>query len=159
MHPEWAGPMDPDHCAKARALFGGRVAFYNPQLTVRFWSSKWTVEPQGPSTFELPFGVRYKTCTILVRMAKDYGDEVIVYKEPHFDEIPMRWAHLPPETFVSWSRILWAIDGMLQDVQSRKNPIWDYLQDICILFIPSSSAISRQWSVGMRSSWANVREE
>ena len=92
-------------------------------------------------------------------MAKDYGDEVIVYQEPHFDEIPMRWAHLPPETFVSWSRILWAIDVMLQDVKSRRNPIWDYVQDVGILFVPSSSAISRQWSVGMRSSWANVREE
>lgn len=173
------------------------MAFYNPRLPMHFWSRRWMVEPQGPGTFELPFGVRYSeyarvaiayrlflvtfprhleqptsprlirtpscfvlgSCTVLVHMAKDYGDNVIFWDERPFGEIPVHWSHSPAETFVSWSPILSAIDLMLQDVQSRKNPIWDHVLDVGILFVPSSSAISRQWSVGMRSSRGNVSEE
>lgn len=59
LHPQWAGIMHPDDCVKARALLGGRVAFYNPHWLMVFWSRRWTVQPEGDYAFELPFGVRY----------------------------------------------------------------------------------------------------
>ncbi len=64
LRPQWAGVMHPDDCAKARALFGGRVAFHNPHWLMVFWSRRWTVQPKGGHAFELPFGVRYSAYSI-----------------------------------------------------------------------------------------------
>ena len=126
---------------------------FSCSLSASFGTANFFRLIRTPSCFVL------RSCTILVRMAKDYGDNVIFWDERPFGEIPVHWSHSPAETCVSWSPVLSAIDLMLQDVQSRKNPIWDHVLDIRILFVPSSSAISRQWSVGVRSSRGNVSEE
>lgn len=57
-HPDWAGVMHLSDCAKARFYFNGRVAFYDPQKSMTFWSRRWTVRPPG-NEFELPFGAKY----------------------------------------------------------------------------------------------------
>ncbi|KAL8774585.1 MAG: hypothetical protein Q9209_000958 [Squamulea sp. 1 TL-2023] len=149
-HSEWAGDMKPSDCAKARALFGGRVDFYNPYWPINFWSRKWTVQPPGPHPFELPFGVRYRTCTLLMRMAKDYGDDVIFYRES-----PLHLARNPAESLFSWWEVLQLIDHLLEDVQSHDMPLWGLVDEAIVVFIPSSSAMSRRWATGMRSSWGN----
>ena len=58
VHPDWAGFMDPGDCRRARTLVQGRVAFYDPDKDVTFWSRRGAIEPEGDS-FELPFGWRY----------------------------------------------------------------------------------------------------
>lgn len=59
-HPDWAGDFLLSDCVKARYYFNGRVAFYNPDKLLTFWSRRWTTEPEGVGeTFELPFGTRY----------------------------------------------------------------------------------------------------
>ncbi|KAI4254540.1 MAG: hypothetical protein L6R42_007150 [Xanthoria sp. 1 TBL-2021] len=185
LHPQWAGVMDPDDCVKARALLGGRVAFYNPHWLMVFWSRRWTVQPEGDYAFELPFGVRYseyflppssnirlsgiinfrrlirllscfasETCTLLVRVAKDYGDDVIFS-----GETPVHYAKRPARAFESWFHILKFTNFLLQDVRLHDKPLWGYLTDVVILFVPSSSVISKRWSAGMRSSPEDVSEE
>ncbi|KAI4230002.1 MAG: hypothetical protein L6R36_000380 [Xanthoria steineri] len=95
LHPQWAGVMHPDDCAKARALFGGRVAFYNPHWLMVFWSRRWTVQPKGGYAFELPFGFRYSAYSIYLLPTPFNHPNLQVIAGP---SIHLSRAHLIDET-------------------------------------------------------------
>ncbi|KAI4215942.1 MAG: hypothetical protein L6R36_009356, partial [Xanthoria steineri] len=149
-HPDWAGDLQFSDCTKARYYFNGRVAFYNPKKIITFWSRKWTVRPEGDE-FELPFGMRYKTCTILVRMAKDFGNNVLPVGGKFSDE-----TEDPPAAKFTWEDILGSIAVTLEHVEKVKFPDWTYGyspggQEAVMMVIPSSSVMSRRWAMDMRA--------
>ncbi|KAI4108883.1 MAG: hypothetical protein LQ339_002001 [Xanthoria mediterranea] len=162
-HPDWAGDLQFSDCTKARYYFNGRVAFYNPKKTITFWSRKWTVRPEGDE-FELPFGMRYitgllmlnhhrriETCTILVRMAKDFGNNVLPVGGKFSDE-----SDDPPAAKFTWEDILGSIAVTLEHVEKVKFPDWTYGyspggQEAVMMVIPSSSVMSRRWAMDMRA--------
>lgn len=66
-HPDWAGMMNPSDCVRARGLFNGRIAHFDPDKRVTFWSRRWTKVPEGDQ-FELPFGARYSASSFPPKM-------------------------------------------------------------------------------------------
>ncbi|KAL8919557.1 MAG: hypothetical protein Q9172_004932 [Xanthocarpia lactea] len=150
-HPDWAGVMHPSDCAKARYYFNGRVGMYNPKKVMTFWSRTWTVQPPGDE-FELPFGTKYRTCTLLVRMAKDFGDDVLPNEGSGFadesDDLPMADFTLED--------ILEAIEGLQEYIEYLEAPAWTYGLDLegqeaVVMFLPSSSVMARRWATDMRA--------
>ncbi|CAO1600514.1 hypothetical protein XANCAGTX0491_004199 [Xanthoria calcicola] len=150
LHPDWAGDLQFSDCTKAQYYFNGRVAFYNPKKTITFWSRKWTVRPEGDE-FELPFGTKYKTCTILVRMAKDFGNNVLPVGGKFSDE-----SDDPPSANFTWEDIIGSVAVTLEHVEHVKFPDWTYGystggQEAVMMVIPSSSVMSRRWAMDMRA--------
>ncbi|KAL9054838.1 MAG: hypothetical protein Q9206_003375 [Seirophora lacunosa] len=173
-HPDWAGNFVLSDCEKARYYFRGRVAFYNPNKHLTFWSRRWTTEPEGVGeTFELPFGYKYsespllqtgpenpsidlsnrsaETCTILLRMAKDFGAKVLPVGDGFVNVTD--W---PNSGSFRWRDVLKALDGLFYDVVSTTGPDWAFGGEFdagwqsVVMYIPSSSVISRRWAGDMR---------
>ncbi|KAL8911382.1 MAG: hypothetical protein Q9171_003428 [Xanthocarpia ochracea] len=155
-HPDWAGVMHLSDCAKARYYFNGRVAMYNPKKVMTFWSRTWTVRPLE-NEFELPFGMKYRTCTLLVRMAKDFGDNVLPNEGGGFSDE----SYALPEADFTWEDILDAIEGLHAHIESFEAPGWTYGlnaggQEAVVMFIPSSSTMARKWATDMRAGLRHV---
>ncbi|KAL8650164.1 MAG: hypothetical protein Q9226_005260 [Calogaya cf. arnoldii] len=123
-HPDWAGVMQLSDCQKAQYYFKGRVAFYNPKKPMTFWSRKWTVRPEGDE-FELPFGMRWKTCTLLLRMAKDFGNNVLPINNEFADEIDDL-----PAAMITWDDILDSVNDTLEHIEATKFPDWAYAYEL-----------------------------
>lgn len=154
----------------------GRVAHVNPERHWTFWSRKWVVEPSGDQ-WELPFGTRYGicfplsssplcrlftdfpryllgTCSVLIRMAKDFGDDII----PLGDGLEgyAELSSIPAEAVVPWSNLLLPIESMTFVVLWDNMPVWSpgasaMGRRIIILMLPKSSPMSRRWTADMRS--------
>ncbi|KAI4198694.1 MAG: hypothetical protein LQ346_002714 [Caloplaca aetnensis] len=165
-HPDWAGVMHLSDCAKARFYFNGRVAFYDPQKSMTFWSRRWTVRPPG-NEFELPFGAKYicrierapptETCTILVRMAKDFGKNVLPNGNGFTDE-----SDDPPAAAFVWGDILDSLDYLENEVVESNAPAWTYGYtmegpEAVLMVLPSSSVMSRRWAADMRAGLGDVQ--
>ncbi|KAL8902191.1 MAG: hypothetical protein Q9207_004844 [Kuettlingeria erythrocarpa] len=185
-HPDWAGVMNLSDCAKARFYFNGRVAMYDPEKPMTFWSRRWTVRPPGDE-FELPFGMKYskspsfplisrfseehhhpslcrierarptETCTILLRMAKDFGKNVLPNGNEFTDE-----SDDPPAAEFVWEDILDSLDVLEDDVAGSKAPGWTYGYNMegpeaVLMVLPSSSVMSRRWAADMRAGLGDVQ--
>ncbi|KAL8856833.1 MAG: hypothetical protein Q9178_006550 [Gyalolechia marmorata] len=155
-HPDWAGVMHMSDCAKARYYFNGRVEFYNPKKVITFWSRRWTVQPPEDE-FELPFGVKYRTCTLLVRMAKDFGDNVLPNDGSGYSDE----SYALPMADFTWEDILEAIEDLQAYTESFEAPGWTYGmnmggQEAVVMFIPSSSVMARRWATNMRAELRHV---
>ncbi|KAL8748810.1 MAG: hypothetical protein Q9184_007078 [Pyrenodesmia sp. 2 TL-2023] len=172
-------------CASARYYFNGRVAMYDPEKVLTFWSRRWTVRPPEYE-FELPFGTKYsessrvpniskpprhahyssiccvdrapptETCTILMRMAKDFGDNVL----PIGDTFMHESDDLPQAQF-TWEDILDSLDDLQEHIVEHQAPGWAYgynmgAQFCVVMIIPSSSVMSRRWATGMRAGSGDV---
>ncbi|KAL8916062.1 MAG: hypothetical protein Q9208_008716 [Pyrenodesmia sp. 3 TL-2023] len=159
-HPDWAGVMHPSDCAKARYYFNGRVAMYDPIKPMTFWSRRWTVRPPGDE-FELPFGTKHKTCTLLVRMAKDFGDDVLPIILPDEGSGFSDESDAFPAAEFDWEDILDSIDGLQALTAYIEQPSWMHglsagAQEAVVMFIPSSSIMSRRWAADMRAGFGDI---
>ncbi|KAL8680150.1 MAG: hypothetical protein Q9186_003617 [Xanthomendoza sp. 1 TL-2023] len=129
-----------------------RVSFYNPKKYTTFWSRKWTVSPED-NEFELPFGWTFGTCTILVRMGKDFGDDVLPI--PFYGKYE-KTSTYPAEAYCIWDDILWSLDYLLGDFILSKMPGWAPglgmgARYIVAVYVPNKSPMARRWTDGMRS--------
>lgn len=59
-YPDWAGDITVEDCGRAVFFFRGRIASYNPDKKIIFWTAKSTVRPESEE-FELPFGYKFST--------------------------------------------------------------------------------------------------
>ncbi|KAL8805648.1 MAG: hypothetical protein Q9223_003006 [Gallowayella weberi] len=148
-HPDWAGDMNLGDCVRARGLFNGRIAYYDPEERIIFWSRKWTKIPDGDQ-FELPFGAKYKTCTLLVRMAKDFGTDVLPIRDDYMD-----FSSRAPWALIKWEEITAVLQSLLNDIDKYHMPVWTVGTsngwDAVVMFIPTRSVMSRRWAVDMRA--------
>ncbi|KAL8679277.1 MAG: hypothetical protein Q9186_004421 [Xanthomendoza sp. 1 TL-2023] len=155
-HPDWAGVMNPSDCVRARSLFNGRIAYYDPEKRMIFWSRTWTIIPEGDQ-FELPFGAKYKTCTLLVRMAKDYGTGVLPIGDDYMD-----FSNRPPWALIKWEEIVVVLQSLLNDIGDQHWPVWTvgagYAWDVVVMFIPTRSVMSRRWATDMRATWRRLED-
>ncbi|KAL8797092.1 MAG: hypothetical protein Q9182_007245 [Xanthomendoza sp. 2 TL-2023] len=167
-HPDWAGDMNPSDCVRARGFFNGRIAYYDPKKRMIFWSRKWTIIPDGDQ-FELPFGANVpmkrlpnpmrlpalitresETCTLLVRMAKDFGTDVLPIGEDYVD-----FSDRAPWALIKWEEITMVLQGLLNEIDRHHSPVWTVGAsngwDVVVMFIPTRSKISRRWAMDMRA--------
>ncbi|KAL8684837.1 MAG: hypothetical protein Q9224_006107, partial [Gallowayella concinna] len=125
-HPDWAGVMNPSDCVRARSLFNGRIAYYDPEKRMIFWSRTWTIIPEGDQ-FELPFGAKYSVLPI--------GDDY------------MDFSNRPPWALIKWEEIIVVLQSLLNDIGDQHWPVWtvgaSYAWDAVVMFIPTSSVMSR----------------
>lgn len=94
------------------------------------------------------------TCVFLIRIAKDFGNNVLVM-EPN-DFLPQ--ADEPPKVLVNWRLVLARVPSLLQGVIGDDMPGWTKGvggrvgdgNDVCSLFLPETSIMSQDWTTDMR---------
>ncbi|KAG6986540.1 hypothetical protein G7Y79_00078g099940 [Physcia stellaris] len=103
-----------------------------------------------------------ETCTILLRIGKDFGDHVIPTMS---DNSYMRTSILAPEAVLLWQELDTAMDLGLRSVRWNKRPTWLGVHEnmreegyVYVLFLPSRSAMARVWTVGMRAGKDGLEE-
>ena len=164
-HPDWAGAFVPDHCTTALGWTRGRLDYFDVRKRLMFWSRQWVVMPPGDQ-WELPFSTTYsrsihfkililvlgklnpciETCTLLFRMGKDFGDDVLPLNGGYLKTSDAR-----PQQQGSWHILLASAKNILSyGVMVRGQPCWHRgafpMDDIKILFLPTKSAMSRKWA-------------
>ncbi|KAL8707773.1 MAG: hypothetical protein Q9220_007225 [cf. Caloplaca sp. 1 TL-2023] len=149
-NPDWAGEMTPNDCLTAGYDFQKPIASYDENQPLHFWSWKWTSKPQG-TAFPLPYGAVYRTCTILLRMGKDFGDNVLPLQYGGFLDGSID----APLAVFRWFDILFELPDLLQTVRSSGKPVWTTGmghggRNAIIMFIPSDSVIAKRWATDIR---------
>ncbi|KAI4268701.1 MAG: hypothetical protein L6R38_007746 [Xanthoria sp. 2 TBL-2021] len=97
-----------------------------------------------------------ETCTLLLRMAKDFGNNVLPIGGEFSDETDNL-----PAAILTWEDILDSIKDTLEHVEYIKTPDWTYGysqegHEAVVMFIPSSSVMSRRWTTDMRAGLGDV---
>lgn len=144
--PDWAGELDIDDCHVARLCFAQRIP--DPMEKRWFWSPRWITEPASPS-FELPFGIRYNSCTLLARMGKDFGDGILPLQFGGF----YRGYRAAPIMLLRWGDITWPVTDLLRIVQATKHAAWTTAENqggnnVVVILMPSSSNFAQRWASG-----------
>lgn len=170
-HPDWAGEFKSDDCMRASGLLNGRVAYYDPQKKWIFWSKRWVVKP-SQDDWELPFGTTYgglhpvssseksadlascgvETCTLLIRMGKDYGKGVLPMGKDYYLDTDGD----DPKASIKWVDILQLNPYMLDELQRHGQPAWSSGlgiggRQVMILYLPKSSTMRKTWAADIRS--------
>lgn len=152
-NPDWTGDMTVADCSRAAGYFRGRIYMYDPDDKITFWTARSTTRPAGEE-FELPFGVRYKSCTLLLRMTKDYGDNILPTTRGRFYNAT---ADLSKAT-LTWNNVMDEFDGMLarMEFEGQVRPVWTTCSGVTgynavVMFIPSKSVVAKTWAADMRS--------
>ena len=106
------------------------------------------------------------TCTIILRMGKDFGDHVIPHS--YKDQIEyMRLSRQSPEAVLSWNDIIPRMQFSSSLIRIGGHPKWSGIGErmggplggwVYALFVPSKSAIARVWTEGMRATKNGVGE-
>lgn len=106
--------------------------------------------------FVLIFSLRWRigTCALLLRMGKDFGDDVLPLPSGGF--LPTWW--YPPRATFTWRDVEVAAFSLLQDVSQHGVPGWTKPSWATVLYVPQTSAMSREWTAGLRSPWDLVGE-
>lgn len=106
------------------------------------------------------------TCTIILRMGKDFGDHVI----PHSYKDHIEYKKLStqsPEVVLSWKDIIPIMQFTSSMIQIGGHPKWTGIGErrdgprggwVYVLFVPSGSAVARVWGEGMRATKNGVGE-
>ncbi|KAL9598634.1 MAG: hypothetical protein Q9219_004380 [cf. Caloplaca sp. 3 TL-2023] len=145
-HFDWRGQMAPMDCRNAESLFRHTFATYDMNKPMTFWSRLLSTKPQGDN-FALPYGTKYQSCTFLLRMAKDFGNNVLPLRYGGFLNVSQR----KPQATFRGNDILWVLDDMRRMGESFTKPIWTtgfgVGGEAVMMFIPSDSVMARRWAL------------
>ncbi|KAL8725070.1 MAG: hypothetical protein Q9181_006555 [Wetmoreana brouardii] len=146
-HPEWAGRFDVDDCKQALALMKISVIHVDLRHEYTFWSSKWMDRPESKWAFELPWFYSSGSCTVLLRMGKDFGDYVLPEGDGYAKESPH-----PPYAFFSWSHAFSVMDYLLGVIKATDRDVCGWADILnggfaaIVMYIPTSSEMRRRWA-------------
>ncbi|KAL8847601.1 MAG: hypothetical protein Q9221_007378 [Calogaya cf. arnoldii] len=112
--------------------------------------------PLGLDLFMLNANRQTETCTLLLRMGKDFGNNVLPINREFADETEDL-----PAAMITWEDILDSMHDTLEHVEAVKFPDWTYAYGkegpaAVVMFIPSSSVISRRWAPDIRAGLGNI---
>ncbi|KAI4202651.1 MAG: hypothetical protein LQ350_002444 [Teloschistes chrysophthalmus] len=146
-HPDWAGPFNPEDCKQAQAKMKISVQHYDAMALMVFWSRRWNPKPGHKDVFELPWIAVSGTCTLLLRIAKDFGDNVLPSGEGYESE-----SKYPIVALFNWYEAFLATDYLLDEIlqQGRGLVGWQHLPmqgwPAVAMYIPTGSRMSRKWA-------------
>ncbi|KAM0804811.1 hypothetical protein BDR22DRAFT_817878 [Usnea florida] len=153
-HPDWGGPITYKDCYTALGDLSNRLG--NQKWNWQLWSARYGTKPASGHPLQLPLGATRGSCTLLLRIGRDFGSDVIPYDDGGYVDAT-GW---PTEGLASSLELLLPLqlDLIPGCVGGEGLPGWnplaahppEYMQGPGFaLVLPSTSRMAQRWGPGV----------
>ena len=166
-HTDWAGEINPYDCLRAWQFFESIVGHFPQKEQTIFWSQQWSSRPEELS-YRLPQGCEYSklasllpsnktvifrktpdTCGVIVRLTKDFGDNVLPFENGFFPA-----SEAPTTAKDTFENIVILLRSLASFVAAFKQPIYTGPQleaatGLTMIMAPASSPFNQRWRAGI----------